>query len=181
MYNIEQIQRYITRDMPEGLIVDTNLLILFLIGKLEIDFIEKCKLTCSNYSKDDYCLLCTIIKLFKKIIITPHIIAEISNLSRRDVKDQKLINYFRVFIKFLSTPALEERNIKLETFLGIEIKYLSSFGFTDMAMYEISKVNNLPIITDDHPFYNFSCRDIPIIKFQLIKNADLNIVFQKNS
>lgn len=176
MFNLYDIKRYIIRDRPEGLIIDTNLLILFLIGKFEINFIDKCKLTCNNYSKNDYELLCEIIKLFKKVIITPHVIAEISNLSRKGITDEKLINYFKNFIEFLKTPSLEERNISLESFFGIKINYISSFGFTDMAIHELSKNNKFAIITDDSPFYQFSCDKTPTIKFQHIKTFHLNSV-----
>jgi len=178
MYNLDDIKRYIIRDRPEGLIIDTNLLILFLIGKFEVEFIDKCKLTCNNYSRDDYNLLCQIIKLFKKVIITPHVITEISNLSRKAIIDEKLINYFKIFIEFLKTPSLEERNISLETFFGIKINYISSFGFTDMAIYELSKNNNFAIITDDGPFYQFSSDKTPTIKFQHIKNFHFNSVLK---
>lgn len=179
MFNIEEIKKYIVRDRPKGLIIDTNLLILFLIGKFEVEFIEKCKLTCNNcYSRDDYDLLCQIIKLFKKVIITPHIIAEISNLSRNAIKDEKLVNYLKVFIEFLKTPSLEERSISLESFFGIKINYISSFGFTDMAIHELSKNNNFAIITDDSPFYQFSNGKTPTIKFQHIKNFYLNSVLK---
>jgi hypothetical protein len=179
MYNLKEIEKYIIRDKPEGLIVDTNLLILFLIGKYDAEFIERCALTCNNnYLKEDYELLYKIMKLFKKIIITPYIIAEISNLSKSKIKDEKLINYFKVFVEFLGAPSIEEKNVGMEKFLGIEIGYMGKFGFTDMAICELSKSNNLAIITDDGPFYYFFNTKIPVIKFEVIKNSSLSCIIQ---
>lgn len=178
MYDLNDIRKYIFRDAPEGLIVDTNLLILFLIGKYDIDLVENCRLT-SKYHKDDYELLCRIMQLFKKLIITPHIVAEISNLSKNELKDQKLAAYVSVFINFLNTPSLEEKYVGIEKFFGVEIKLISYFGFTDMAIYELSKDSKLPFITDDDRFYQFSCNKTPCIKFQHIKNASLNSIFAK--
>lgn len=176
MYDLVQIQKYIARERPEGLIVDTNLLILFLMGKYQPEFITQCELTHSQgYTPEDYELLCAILKLFKQIIITPHIVAEVSNLSRLKLKDEKLSHYFKAFVELGN--AAKESNVPLKNFLGMELKYIAAFGFTDMALYELAKANKLPIITDDGPLYQFASTHTPVIKFKLVKHAHLNGVF----
>ena len=74
------------------LILDTNLLILVLVGLFDINSIGTFKRT-NKYSERDYNNLIDIVKQFPKLVITPHIFAEISNLcfSNRDKnKDNQL-------------------------------------------------------------------------------------------
>lgn len=181
MNDLSEIHRYISKKRPEGLIIDTNLLILFLIGRFDESFIKTCSLT-KGYDNDDYQLLSKIVTLFRnRVIVTPYIISEISNLSRRDIKNEKLNSYIKAVVVFLSHSSVSERNVELKKIISIEVSCISNFGFTDMAIFELSKSENMPFITDDSQFYQFAVsKAVPCIKFKIIKNADLNSVFSKS-
>ena len=59
----------------KGLLVDTNLLVLLVIGALNPDQISDHKLT-SKYSAVDYRLLKSFVDRFKLVVTTPNILTE---------------------------------------------------------------------------------------------------------
>ena len=71
------IETYIRQYRRKGIIVDTNLLLLVLIGGTPS--IAGFKRT-SGYTTKDYKLLLNVIDQFEKLISTPHILAEVSTL-----------------------------------------------------------------------------------------------------
>jgi len=179
MFSLEDIGRFIAKYCPEGLIVDTNILILFLIGSYDPTFVESCGiLNNSNkkYSISDFELLKRLFKFFKKLVITPQVIAELSNLSITGggICDEKLSHYLQTVINFLKVA--EERHQKSDCLWGMELSVISKYGFTDMTMFELSKQTQMPILTDDLPFYNYSYYKVPIIKFEHIKNQQYQSV-----
>src|SRR5438094_4633228 len=64
----------------KGLLIDTNLLLLYLIGMYDPDRIPRFKRTMS-FTVDEFLLLDAIFTNFDKVITTPNILTEISNLS----------------------------------------------------------------------------------------------------
>ena len=139
MHSLQDIQRYVLRDCPAG-IVDTEVTILLLIGHFDPAFIERCGLTANKrFTAADFELLKKTLRLFKKIVITPHVIAEISNLSRRDMKGDRLVAYFWTVLPILVST--DEQHVKLQSLLGIKIEVLSNFGLTDMSLFELSRQN----------------------------------------
>jgi len=180
MYSLEDIGRYTMKYRPEGLIVDTNILLLFLVGNYNKELIEKCELFTNNnkkYCVDDFETLKKIFAYFRRLIITPQIIAELSNLSITggDIKSKETFHaYINAVIDFLRSA--EERHQKIESIWGMELKTLGSFGFTDMTMFELANQTKMPILTDEIRLFQYSNGKIPIIKFEYIKNRELQSV-----
>lgn len=171
MYNLEEIKKFIYKYSPEGIIIDTNILIFLLIGSFDLNFIEECGLTKGKFYKKDFELLKKIVSFFKKIIITPQIIAEVSNLSKREIKGEKCFLYFQKIIEILQST--EENYLPLKELFLVDVKVISDYGFTDMALFELSKKSRIPILTDDLRLYNYSKKQIPIIKFEHIRSSEM--------
>lgn len=171
MNSLAEIKKYIIKYKPKGLIIDTNILILFLIGSYDDNYICSCELT-KKYTQKDFELLKKIISFFNAVLITPYVIAELSNLSRKKITECKRIAYFKTVIKFLETTS--EENPSLTSLLGCKIKLIEEFGFTDMAIFNLSKNKNIPILTDDGPFFHYSYSKTPTIKFEHIKFYPIN-------
>lgn len=163
MYSLKDIETYVVKYRPEGLIIDTEVLILLLVGTYNIDCIETCKFT-NKFSKQDLALVQRIISYFKKIIITPHIIAEVSNQSKQEFKGNKMYDYFRSLVNLLKSTT--EISSPLNSLLDMDIKVISDFGFTDMAMFEIARNsdNKIAILTNDLRFHSHAFEKIPVIK-----------------
>jgi len=142
-----------------GLIIDTNLLILLLVGYYDIDFIKTCTKT-NEYDKSDFIYIASIIKELKpKIIVTPHILTELSNLTfKKMLSGDKFNKYFQEVCALLELA--DERHIGKDTIMR-DSKLLASFGFTDLSIIEAAKKHGYAVITDDNPFYvqllNASC------------------------
>src|SRR3984957_10032491 len=63
-----------------GLLVDTNLLVLFAVGSVNRNRIETFKRT-RQYTRDDYDLLVRVLQEYEPLFTVAHILAEVSNLT----------------------------------------------------------------------------------------------------
>ncbi len=138
MYSLEEIKAFCYQYGKKSLIIDTNILLLFFVGVFNRDYINQCSLTEGKYTPDDFDLLIKIISYFQpEIIITPNILTEISNQSKNSIKDPYFTNYFNIIIDKLR--GYKEHHIVLQKMIGLDIKVLSDFGFTDMSIAETAK------------------------------------------
>lgn len=147
MYTIADVRRYRETRGKKKLILDTNLLLLLLIGACDKSFLEKCTCT-KKYTHEDYELLVKILRFFgSEIVITPHILAEFSDLSMRDIKEPKIHYYLATVIDKLKN--YKEEHVSLERLLNTKVKILAMLGFPDMSIIEASKKIDAVILTDD--------------------------------
>lgn len=61
------------------LFVDTNLLVLLLVGSLDIEQVERFRRT-RTYTRGDYALLIAFVAEFTRLLTTPNVLTEVSNL-----------------------------------------------------------------------------------------------------
>lgn len=177
LQNLEEIQRYISSQRPDGVIVDTNILLLLLIGNYNSILIKDCSLfkdNRKNYTIEDFELLKTIISYFSnKLIITPQIIAELSNLSitrNKNIFGKDVLLYVRSVVNILKEA--KEHHQHSECLWGMDLEVLSKYGFTDMTIYELSKSNKIPVLTDELELHQYLLSsNIPAIRFEYIKNS----------
>lgn len=175
MNSLSDIKRFVFKYRPSGVILDTNVLLLLLIGHLDPKLIEKFSPTTGRYRKEDFDILKKVIGCFKSIIITPHIIAEISNISMREMDGRGLHAYFHSVINTLKSA--EEQNVETKLLLDVGVKIISTFGFTDTAMLEISKREMVPLLTDDSRLFEyFSFEKVPVIKLRHIIAYELRLM-----
>ncbi len=65
MYTLDDVHKYVYKRRPAGVIVDTNILLLLLIGHYDVAYIKDCSLFTNNgknYTIEDFELLKRIIK-----------------------------------------------------------------------------------------------------------------------
>lgn len=182
MFNLDDIGKFILKYQPEGIIIDTKILILFLVGSYDPTFIENCELLNNSnekYSTSDFELLKKIFHYFKKLVITPQVIAELSNLSiTKNIYGDRLMPYLQTVVKFFKLKEVEEHYQKSDCLWEMELKVISLYGLIDMTMFELSKQTKMPILTDDLPFYVHSYEKVPIIKFKHIKNQEYQSILK---
>jgi hypothetical protein len=93
---MDEYLHYLKQKCPNGVIFDTNLLLLFVCGIFDIKLIDKFTKRLSKYSFEDFELLNGYYEFFKPLISTPHILAETSNLCDNiPLNDKRL--FFKVF------------------------------------------------------------------------------------
>lgn len=147
MLTLNDVRRYRETRGKKKLVLDTNLLLLLLIGSCDKNLLSRSACT-QKYTSSDYDLLVTTLRFFNaEIVITPHILAEFSDFSRRDIKEPKIHYYLMTVVDRLK--AYQEEHVPLERLLGVEIKILAMLGFPDMSIIEAAKKIDGVILTDD--------------------------------
>ena len=81
------VPNLIQKHRSAGLLVDTNLLLLYLIGKTNPNRISNLKRT-DKYSIKDFELLARFMANFRSLAVTPHILTEVSNLGNLQGKER---------------------------------------------------------------------------------------------
>lgn len=127
----------------KGLLIDTNLLVLWVIGTLGANRISDHNLT-SNYTAEDYQLLISFIERFRSIVVTPNILTEASNLLEKDsYKGQQALT----ILQNIAQAVNEVFNTSIQLMTDYQKSYLK-FGLSDSSIYCLAKQNYL-ILTDD--------------------------------
>lgn len=138
----------IGRYRAKGLLIDTNLLLLYVIGMYDQDRIPKFKRTMA-FTIDEFFLLATVFDSFDKIITTPNILTEVSNLSGQ--LPNNLHSYFSSDFAG-RIPTLEERYIESGA-ISASVHF-NKFGLTDAGIVDTVKGNYL-VLTDDLKLFSY--------------------------
>ncbi len=126
------------------LLVDTNLLVLFLIGLYDQKLMRSNKRT-SSYSIEDFEYVQTYIANASKVYVTPSILTEVSNLTDRI--GEKNEPFFDVFKKVFSSKKQFEIYIPKEKILGYH--FLRYVGVADASLYLVAVETKCQVLTDD--------------------------------
>lgn len=123
------------KHQKSGVLVDTNLLLILLIGKIDRRLIGG-KRT-EIYTEDHFHILVDFLNKFQWLITTPHILAEVSNLGGAALTGK----YREEFLALLCTPSLFdikatdelviERHIRRQ---DVETSHIQRLGLTDAAI-----------------------------------------------
>ena len=136
------VQYLIDAYRNKGVLVDTNLLLLLLVGTVERSLISRYKRT-QTYLPEDYDTLVRFLDQFATRVTLPNILTEVSNLT--DGIDGKLkAQYVAIFRRATETLQEYYRSSK-ETAAS---DCFAGYGLTDAAILEFSKGQYL-LLTDD--------------------------------
>ena len=139
------IQKY----RKKGLLLDSNLLLLLLVGSFNSELIGNFKRTrASGFTVKDFELLKSIISRFEKILTTPHILTEVSNLSTFSGMMQT--DYFKHFGFCILN--FDEKAVPSMEFCQKD--NFSKFGITDAAISHLAR-NHYLVLTADFPLSNY--------------------------
>lgn len=144
--NLENNLIYRYRD--RGILIDTNILLLYFIGFFNPERIAYSKRLKSNgYTKDDYELLRKLIMKFAYCVTTPFILTEAYGLLNQDkpVRDGSILASINVIQNLKESQPLSSR-------ICVNPQY-AKFGITDTAIIEIGP--NYLVLTDDLPLHSY--------------------------
>ncbi len=149
----------------KGIIVDTGPLILLLAGYYNYDRIGKNKLT-AEFTREDFDLLNGFLSNFRAIIVTPHVLAEVSNLINIRVNKSNFADFIEKIIEKLSD--FEEVYVQKDEIIYRE--ELKKVGITDTAiLLSCEKKGNL-ILTKDFKFEGLCIsKGLPVIHFDKLR------------
>lgn len=158
-YFIELIGRY----KAKGLLIDTNLLLLYFIGTYDPDRIPRFKRT-MGFTVDEFHLLDAIFTNFDKVITTPNILTEVSNLSGQLSSDLRTY-FYSDFAKRI--PKLDEQYISSAKISSSA--HFNKFGLTDSGIVDTVKGNYLVLTSDLNLFGYLQNLGIDAINFNHIR------------
>ncbi|HED1243105.1 TPA: hypothetical protein R4S04_000935 [Enterobacter bugandensis] len=148
-------------------LVDTNLLLLFVIGSVDNGVFISSSKRLSAFTFNDYKILTSYIATFQNFATTPYILAEVSNLI--DLYDTAADEAFKT-LKLISEIAevidvVPKNDTNHNNFL--------QYGLTDVNILQIALTR--PILTNDDRLSGFAfslCPPDHIIPWYLIKNLN---------
>jgi hypothetical protein len=139
----DQINLSISLYKNKLVILDTNILLVFLIGSINRQLITTFKRTNSKYCAEDFDILNNLIGNFTKLTTTPNILTEVSNLGSQLSGDanKKFFECLSIFIQKSTEKYIPSSEISKDA-------NFIKFGITDRGILELSRTECL-IITDD--------------------------------
>jgi hypothetical protein len=135
------LEELIQRHKSRGVLVDSNLLVLYLVGATNPKRIQSFKRT-QRYTIEQFEILQRLIACFSSVIATPHVLTEVSNLTDLDGRERLLIReLFRRHVL-----VMDERFVKSQTV--VQDALFDRLGLTDSAIASLHEEDVL-VVTDD--------------------------------
>ncbi len=138
------VLRLIQKHRKTGVLVDTNILLLYFLGRFSPREIPRFKRT-QQFTVEDYGTLFLMLKNFEKLLTTPNVLTEVSSFSGQ-LADPLRTLYFKRFASEIGL--LEERYV--ESRRVAELPEFVGLGLTDTGILSLSEGAHL-VLTDDFP------------------------------
>ena len=151
-----------------GLVIDTNLLLLYLVGLHDPERIETFKRT-QIFSADDFNLLVRLINLFGSFSTTPNILTEVSNfIEGVQYDDVPLLTVLRDKVIYREEHYVESRII-----LSKEDEIFLKFGVSDTVLYRLAQANYLILTVDVSLCAFLQSKGLPALNFNHLRSDSL--------
>lgn len=141
-----ELDRIVAKYGQRGLLVDTNLLVLHLVGTFDVTRLGTFKIT-KAFDESDFELLSLIIGCFKGIVATPHVLAEVNSLLNLlpEAEREACLQGFSEAIQILEERYEESRTLA-------RTDGFDWLGLTDCSVLHGAR-GEFPVITTDMLLY----------------------------
>lgn len=157
----------VARHRSHGVLLDTNVLLLLLVGQTDRRLIARHKRT-TQFRPLDFDLLVRFLGGFERRLVTPHILTEASNLGGQ-VGNPDRSRFFQALR--VSLGAFEEIVTGSCSALDIEEHVFRRFGLTD-AVTLAAAVQPCLVLTDDRALAEeLSARTVDVVRFSQLSMA----------
>jgi len=129
-----------------GILIDSNLLVLLIVGAVNRERIARFKRT-SKYTSSDYDLLLGLLSDFPLWCTVPHVLTEVSNLT--DLYGPELVSARRLLQQQITV--LEEIPVTSSDACGVEC--YERLGLTDAGIELVAQHRQYSVLTDDFNLY----------------------------
>jgi hypothetical protein len=152
----------IAKHRVSGVVIDTNLLLLWIIGHLDRAEISRFKRT-RIFSPEDFDTLHGVLSSFRRLIVTPHVLAETSNLlgnERGSATHEVLTSQVGALVEVHKpvTQLCEERFVFV------------TFGVADTALLLLAKEGLLVLTEDAKLDHLISIRRLDSLNFNQLRS-----------
>jgi hypothetical protein len=148
-----------------AVVVDTNLLLLLVVGLTDVDYISKHK-RLTDYSRRDFILLSETIDLYGKLILTPNTLTETSNWIDH-IRDPARSEIRRVFNVLIAS----ETEIYIPSSIAAARQEHISLGLADNALLEAAK-DAVLISSDEDLYIAAAISEYNCLSFEFLREAD---------
>jgi hypothetical protein len=133
----------ISRFQSKGTLVDSNLLLLLLVGYYDLNLLSESGFKrVAKYTIDDFRVLERLLALFVKSVTTPHVLTEVSNLAGQLPEHHKA-RCFQRFVDVFKTFAELNRS----SMASARRPEFPQFGLTDCVIADVAA--DYLVVTDD--------------------------------
>lgn len=163
---MKQLDHLLTRYKSKGVLIDTNLLLLYCVGMYDPQFIPKFKRT-RTFAIEDFYTLLRFFRYFSRVVTTPNILTEVNSLANQLPDNIKLV-FYPIFAAQIA--ALDEQYIE-----SIKVASTTPFlklGLTDTGILNLTQGEHL-VLTDDFPLAgHLDKRGIDVINFNHVRTIN---------
>jgi hypothetical protein len=160
------MERLFTKYRKRGVLLDTNLLVIYLVGRMGREHLKDCRAT-KSVTPTDFDLLCDFLAPFDVLISTPHILTESSNLGGR--LPQNLHAGFRLILQSFAADCQELYKPSRE--LTASRDFLR-FGLADAAIADVAPGMYL-VVTDEFALHSLLLsRGVDVINFNHLRELE---------
>jgi rRNA-processing protein FCF1 len=161
-YHVELLYRY----RSKGILIDTNLLLVYFVGCYDPSRISKFKRTLT-FTIEDFNILERAFRFFSKVVTTPNILTEVNSLSNQLPEEIKPDYYAKIATQITS---LEEHYLVSSKICSLE--HFKKFGLTDSGVIDLVKDKYL-VLTSDFKLSSFLQNvGIDVVNFNHIRMSN---------
>lgn len=131
---------------PVGYLVDTNLLLLFVVGSEDRSLISRHR-RLREYTLDDYDRLVALLEEAGQVLVTPNTLTETSNLLGQHREPELSLLFAR-----LRTVIEESNEVTISSVAAASNPQFLRLGLTDAALIEVA-TSDTPLLTMDFDLY----------------------------
>jgi len=140
------VVEFLQKDGSLGILLDTNILLMYIVGRHDPTCIEKFKRT-NTFTVKDYTFLREFLLHFREVIATPHILTEVSNLAAH-LNEPNKASCFESFAADIQT--FDEHTVAASSIAATST--FKRLGITDASLPLIARDRFL-VLTDDLVLY----------------------------
>lgn len=157
------LQRFEQNARSNGVLIDTNLLVLLVVGSVNRDRIAQFKRT-TDYKPADWDLLTGIVEQIPHRYSIPHILSEVNTLT--DMKGSERETARAILQRIIAL--LDE--LPLASVDACDTPYFLRLGLTDAALGLAAKRTGCSVLTNDRDLYLALYEDgTPVVKFDHLR------------
>lgn len=144
----EFIRSLFQKYKQKGILIDTNILLLWFVGSVNRSRISQFNRT-EKFLPEDYDLLLQILSYFSKIVTTPNILTEVNSLVNQlgEPERSQCFSIFAQFFTRLDEFYIESKNAAIQD-------NFAKYGLTDCGIVMLAK-NKYLVLTDDLKLANY--------------------------
>jgi hypothetical protein len=144
----QQLELLLARYKNTGVLIDTNLLLLYFVGAYDPHRIPKFKRT-MTFAVEDFYTLLGFFNYFRIVVTTPNILTEVNSLAGQLPGDLRA-SFNPVFAERLAD--LEEHYTESKNLS--QLPHFGKFGLTDAGIVDLAQGRYL-VLTDDFRLFGY--------------------------